>query len=162
MKRQESGFPEEAAFDFFGSGGAFDDMLQEVDQIDQLDEDVQRLGFRSMLFKCLTVALLALCVLGSRSVPWLGPAAAGGIAALWVADAFCLRRRRLEAKLQRELLLGAPLAPDLETRTLQERFPERRMRWLPCFFSREVFGFYCPFLGMALLFSAFVQANQLK
>lgn len=152
--------PEPVVSDYFDPDTTFDSMLDELDQIDLLDEDVQRLGRRSMLLKCITVALLAVTALFNRHAPvWLDATVLVCVAAFWVADALFLRRRRLELQLQRDILKGAPLAPDLQIRTLQELYPARRMHYPACFFAREVFGFYCPFLVMGLLLTAFSVAQ---
>lgn len=150
-------------YDYYDPDAAFDSMLEELDQIDLLDENVQRLTRRSFLLKCMTVALVAALALLNRHAPvWLAAVLIGAAASCWVLDAFWLRRRRLEAKLQKDILKGAPLATDLRIETLQELYPEGAMHYPECFFSREIFGFYSPFLGMSLLLAAFSFAQTLN
>ncbi|MBD5559458.1 MAG: hypothetical protein HDQ87_03735 [Clostridia bacterium] len=145
----------------YGSGDSFDAVLAEMDQVDQLDEDVQRLGRLSVMMKIATVLLLSvILLLGGRSPAVLDGAVIAGICALWTAEAFMLRRRRLEARLLRAVLKGEDPAPDLSTAALRERFPGVESRFAACFFSREVFGFYSPFLAVSLLASAFLHGQS--
>ena len=153
--------PEQLPPDWIYDGdpdAAFDDILSEMDQIDRLDDDLQRLSRNAVLLKCATVLVLALALLLGMAAPMFTPwAVVGSIGVFWVIEAFILRRRRLETQLQQDILKGASPAANVEIKTLQERYPARRMRWIACFSAREVFGFYGPFLMVGLLLSAFQQ-----
>lgn len=148
----------EPFYESFTSSG-YDDMLLEMEQLDTLEETLKKLNRNSLLLKILTVALLAaalFCIRSAAAVP-ISLAAVFGICACWITDAVFLRRKRLEDRLYREILKGAPLAPDLNIPTLQARYPQREMTLPKCFRAREVLWFYYPFLVMAVLIAVFIR-----
>lgn len=148
--------PEYPASDIFGAAD-YADMLIEMDQLDTLEETLKKLNRNSLLLKIITLSLLAAALLCIDTAAAL-PAALGavfGIVICWITDGFFLRRKRLSDRLYRDILKGAALAPDLAFKTLQARYPERKMKFAGCFAAREVLWFYEPFLLMAVLIAAF-------